>query len=274
MSARFRIVHFMPDLLSGARVPIAALIEREDRHVQMARADLIPGPAFVGGRAAWSSLNMALEDLTFATSFEILPRSIGPFVHMDEARIVPASVGDPVDWVRKHVLPRKLIEPEDQLEEPPPVPKRQVQGKAFLRTYKVARYVEDNFNGVDYGFSAKAAFHVSHWVRGSGGLLLMEPIVGSRDDFTDELIRVSSTFLAWRKLFENHRRSQEAKEPDFIAYVLDARRGESSTVREELKEARAQVVDVDVPNERDRFISRIREVGTSGRNQSELQLDS
>jgi|GEM_PF-1510340 len=276
MSARFRIVHFMPDLLSGARVPIAALIQGEDSSVRIAQAERIPGPDCVGGREAWYSLSMALEDLRLATNFELLPTSIGPFVQMEEPRNVPTTVKDPVRWVREHVLPRRLMNPDDQVDQPLPVTKRQVVGRAFLKNWKVAKYVKDNFNGVDMGFPG-SVYHVSHWVPGRAGLLLMEPIVGDRSDFQDELLRVNSTFLAWRQLFEERRKKHpRTREPEFIAYVLDARRGEAATVREQLQASRAEVINVDRTTEREEFVSRIIEVGTSsgGGNQGELLPDS
>lgn len=272
MSARFRIVHFMPDLLSGARVPIAALIQGEDRHVRIAQAERIPGPDCVGGREAWYSLSMALEDLRLATSFELLPTSIGPFVQMEEPRTVPTSVKDPVRWVREHVLPRQLVDLDDQVDKPLPVTKRQVVGRTFLRNWKVAKYVKDNFNGVDMGFPG-TVYHVSHWVPGKTGLLLMEPIVGDRSDFHEELLRVNSTFLAWRQLFENRRKIHpRTRDPEFIAYVLDARRGEAATVREQLQASRAEVINVDRTAERQQFVSRIIDVGTSSSSGSQGEL--
>ncbi|ATB36263.1 hypothetical protein CYFUS_001677 [Cystobacter fuscus] len=270
MRTRFRIVHFVPDLVAGSRVPIAALVESEGR-VQVARAEHIPGPHCVGGKAAWFSLRMALEDLDFTDSFEQLPRSLGAFVHMDEARFVPATVTDPVQWVERHVLPRRPILPEDQAERPPPALKRHVQGMRFLQTCKVAHYVQSNFNGSLLSIHEDTASHISHFVAGDTGLLLMEPIIASRADFHEELRHVSNAFLAWRQLFEKR---QVARRYSFLAYVLDGRRGESSTVRGVLKEAEAEVLDVDVPSERDKLIERIRYVGISNPAQNELPIES
>ncbi len=272
MSSRFRIVHFMPDPFSGARVPIAALVEGQDRSVRVTRAPFIPGPHCVGGRAAWTSLQMTLEDLDLADNFEVLPRSIGPFVVMDEARKVPAQVGDPVRWVTQHILPRPPIHAEDLAERPPPAIKRQVMGLTFFTRHKVARYVQPRFDGtIVTGVRPDTAEPISQWVPGKEGLLLMEPVVAGRESFHEDLRHVSSTFLAWRKVFENH--GIQKRMPSFIAYVLSGRRGESADARAALQEARATVVDVMIPAESKWLIDSIKTVGRSGGDQGELPLD-
>ncbi|NRD45967.1 hypothetical protein [Corallococcus exiguus] len=135
---------------------------------------------------------------------------------------------------------------------------------AFFTTWKVARYVKPNFSGSNLGLSHDTAFQISHWVPGKSEVLLMEPVIAARDDFREEIGRVSTSFLAWRQLLDNRKEaSRNRPDPRFIAYVINGRQGEASTVRSVLKEARADVIDVEIPTERDRFIHQIRVVGES-----------
>ncbi|MCI0674123.1 MAG: hypothetical protein L0Y64_27055, partial [Myxococcaceae bacterium] len=120
MSARFRIVHFMPDPFAGTRFAVAALVRDQGSRVHVARAPQLPGPACVGGRPFSSLLHMALEDLQGVRSFDALPASVGPHVLLSDEKAVPSSVVDPVAWVESFVLPRRLVAADDQTERTPP----------------------------------------------------------------------------------------------------------------------------------------------------------
>lgn len=263
MSARFRIIHYVPDPFSGARVPIAALVEDKEKRVRVERSPFLPGPHCVGGRAASSIITMTLDDLRWATSFDVLPPTLGPDIHLDRARPIPESVDDPAQWVVDHVLPKRPVLAEDQPERAPAAQRRQSKGMRFFETWKVATYVETDYSGVELGIPADVAHRISHYVKGKERLLLMEPVIGAREDFSDELRHVSNAFLAWRKLLENH---GARREPQFIAYVLEGRYGESAHAREKLVEAGAEVIDVDIPSERSRFLETIKRVADSGGN--------
>jgi hypothetical protein len=261
MSARFRIIHFMPDPFTGARVPVAALVEGEDRRVQVTRAPHIPGPQCLGGRAAWSVIALALESLEATTAFNELPSTMGPHFLLDEERRIPDAVFNPAEWVATRVLPKRPLTSEDASEKVPHSPKRQTQGMRFFETNKVDKYVEKNFDGTGFEVNTHAAHHISHYVIGKNDLLLMEPVIGNRSDLRAELRDISQAFLAWRAIFANRK---VGRQPSFIAYVLGGtQKGALSTAREVLEESRAEVVSVDIPNERDRFVERIRHVGRS-----------
>jgi hypothetical protein len=89
----------------------------------------------------------------------------------------------------------------------------------------------------------------------------MEPVIGMRDDLKAELRDISQSFLAWQTIFRNRPLGQQ---PQFIAYVLGgAHRGSVTMTREAMEESHAEVIEVDVPNERDRFVDRIKRVGSS-----------
>lgn len=270
MRARFRIVHFVPHPFAEARVPIAALIQGANRLVRVALSPFVPGPGCVGGQAAWASLSMALEDLKQANSFEVLPPSIGPHFRLSEPRSVPETVVDAAKWVEANVLPRRPIQAEDQVERPPPTAQRKSRGWAFFRTWNVAEYVRKNYDGESLNVSPETAQKIAHWVPGQRELLLMEPVVGNREDLATELRDISQAFLAWQSIFRNH---NVKRLPTFVAYVLHNDRGAATShARDSLLESKALVVDVDVPSEREALLERIRQVGRSGGQQSGLPL--
>lgn len=102
MSARYRIVHFVPDAVVESRIPIAALVDCDGR-VSLVKIPHIPGPDCLGGREKSAVIQMILEDLTEAVCFQKLPPSVGPHAFLGGERSVPNEVGDPVKWVERLV---------------------------------------------------------------------------------------------------------------------------------------------------------------------------
>jgi len=101
---------------------------------------------------------------------------------------------------------------------------------------------------------------ISHYVEGNSRLLLMEPLVTTRESFEKELRDVYRTFMEWRGVEHYARFPQETT---LIAYVQGA-------IEERVVEARRaltpidRLFNVDDPGDRRQFISLIREVGSSG----------
>lgn len=266
MTARFRIVHFLPDPFSGMRVPVAALVQGAGG-VRVVRAPHTAGPGCVGGLATWHNMQGLVHGLDAVKEFDRLPMSMGPHVLLDVQREVPALVEDPESWVAKFILPQRPLDPDDAREAPPPSPRRESLGYAFFRTWHVERYVLRQFKGETLGIQDEYAGTISHAVIGSDEFMLMEPVLGRRPDMHKQLEEISKTFLAWEKLLE---RMQARRKPRFVAYMFST---PQTTVREAklfLDVAEAEVIDVEIPNERDRFISDIRRIGLTNPADSHL----
>ncbi|MCP3100301.1 hypothetical protein LZ198_15630 [Myxococcus sp. K15C18031901] len=261
MSAHYRLVQFLPDPFSGARVPIAALVRDADRRVQVARAPHVPGPHCVGGKALWVAMQMAIEELDRATRFDMLPPTVGPHVRLDHEVRIPESISNPAHWVQSTVLPQRPPNAEDQLERAPRTRSRDKQGDGFFRNFRVQEYVRKGFDGSELGLNPLSTPQITHWVPGDRDLLLMEPVV-FRENLHAELREISTTFLAWQSLFAER---IHARVPHLIAYVLPSAHADvTARTRAILEASRAEVVDVSVPVERMRFIDTIRQVGRSG----------
>lgn len=199
---QYRLVHFVPDPFSGARMPVAALVQQESGKVQVARALHLPGSDCLGRATAEQAMLMALDSLEGAESFTSLPRSAGPHVMLDLPRAVPEDVPDAVAWVEKQVLPQR---PEKQkATRATRSPLRSTWGYRFFERYEVQPYVHKTFEaGKDAALFTKgvggALAEIAHWVgHPDVGLFLMEPVLPGRQQFTSDLREVGTKFGAYR----------------------------------------------------------------------------
>ncbi|WNG52021.1 hypothetical protein F0U60_53885 [Archangium minus] len=215
-------------------------------------------------------MQMVLEDLGATTRFDALPASIGPHVELASQKEIPVGVVDPVAWVEQVVLPHRPIGPDDQREGAPYAPRREAVGNRFFQTWKVAHYVRRHFRGETLSLSADYAGQITHFVPGSRELLLMEPVVGTRVDVRKDLREISQTFLAWSKIFD---RSTLKRTPRFCAYIISGSPSTVSEAHELLTMAQAEVINVETPNERDRFLNEIRRVGRTNPEQGGLPIN-
>jgi hypothetical protein len=266
MTARFRIVHFVPDPFSGMRVPVAALV-LVPGGVRVVRAPHTAGPGCVGGLATWHNMQGLVHGLEAVKEFDRLPMSLGPHVLLDAQREIPSLVEDPEAWVAKVILPQRPIDPDDARESPPSSPRRESVGHTFFRTWNVDRYVTRHFKGETLGLEYEYAGTISHAVMGSKEVMLMEPVLGQRPDLSKQLEEISKTFLAWEKLLE---RKGAKHMPRLVAYMFSTPHTTVREARQFLNIAQAEVVDVQIPNERDRFVSDIRRIGLTNPANSHL----
>jgi len=257
MTARFRIIHYLPDPISGARVPIAALVA-DGARLSVVRSRFTPGAACVGGVASWHNMQMILEELMEAEHFDRLPSSLGPQVVLSAQHPIPATVENPTAWVERCILPQSM-NPKDAEPKVPHVPRRAAMGFQFFKTWKVARYVERNFKATDLGLSENLAHKITHYVAGRSELLLMEPMV-ARGDFGQELRDVSEGILAWQRLFELHGRGRPT--PRFVTYIFsEGHKPAVAQARETFAKTNVEVVDIETVGERGHLLGEIKRVG-------------
>lgn len=244
-----------------------------DGRVQVARAPSLPGPNCVGGRESWSTMQMILDSLATADRFEALPLAAGPLALLSERRQVPAGVENPVSWVATHVLPQKLQREQDTKEIAHRT-HRDTLGFRFFEQWHVALFVKKRFrpDAAIPGTPPKAARDISHFVRGKNELLLMEPVVGTRQSLTDDLRAISESFLAWKQLFQQSRVSTTLH-PRFIAYVItNGYMGAVGDAHALLAKSADQVINVDDPPQRTQFLQTITAIGRSGGEPGTLPL--
>ncbi len=98
MTARTRLVYFISDPYSDARLPIAAMLQDGDA-TGVVRAVVRALPL-----SAQSAVARALADIEDLHDFEALPIGAGPHFVMGEPRALPAGVVDPRRWVLDNLL--------------------------------------------------------------------------------------------------------------------------------------------------------------------------
>lgn len=271
MSARFRIVQYVPDPFSGTRFTIGALVQSGGR-VELARAPWLPGPGCIGGRKAWATMQLILDTLSTPGRFDIASGELSALAQFSEEIAIPAGVTDARAWLEARLLPQKPGREQDLKETAPHRPRRETTGYRFFEQWSVAGFVKRKYAPSFLPAThPKAAASVSHFVSGRDQLLLMEPVVGTRAALEDDLQAISQEFLAFRELFRQSRPPRQ--EPVFIAYVLTG--GHTAAVGEAhrvLSRAADVVVNVDDPAQRTPFLKRIVEVGSSSGEQGSLPL--
>lgn len=105
MNCRFRMIQFVPDPFSGARIPIGALVET-DRGLEIATASELPSRDCLGGRATETLVQGIVEALkTSELDFDELPPKIGPQVRLGEPQILPVAGKYALEWLTVHVFP-------------------------------------------------------------------------------------------------------------------------------------------------------------------------
>ena len=261
MSAIYRLVHFVPDPFVESRVPIAALVT-DNGQLSVVRARTVPSARCLGGSAQAAVVQMILEDLSRGVASQNhLPSSLGPHAVLGTERTVPASVGDAIQWVTQLVQHRG---DDDQSEKRYRGPQRATLGYRFFQTYRIDRFVRKTFDPLNDADGllqqAKLFGTVSHFVDGRDDLLLMEPIVTTRENFDHELTEVGKLFGAYRSIMHPNAR----KRAQLVAYVLD---GGSSDSRqraiEELRPHADLVIDTSIEAMRSKLIGQIKNVAAT-----------
>ncbi len=100
MNPRFRPVWLVLDPYTGTRTLIGMLVTH-DAAVELVRspdADQRLNPK------QRRILDLAIEELTDATSFDDLPIALGPQVVLGKPSAIPATVADPARWVAEQIL--------------------------------------------------------------------------------------------------------------------------------------------------------------------------
>ncbi len=262
---RFRTIYFLPDPISGARVPIALLLE-DGRNVSAIRYPHIPGAMCLGGVAEEAAVEMILADIEQRPDFGRLPPSAGPQAFAGEPREVPA-VADARRWVDRAVFGLAPdVTSSERVEQHAPHPHRATMGFQFLEKFRVAKFVRKTFQpGKDEGgflAEANALGTISQYVAGRTELLLMEPILPRRESWKADATSVARSFGAYKTVLRGHPAGRKAR---LVAYVVPGGSQERRTEIEGLLKPFAdQIVDTSSEAARGRFFGHIRVTAISG----------
>ncbi len=262
MIATCRIVHYEPDPFTGLRVPLGALVW-DGRRWHGVAAEHLPVPDCLGGEEHARMAALLARQVSEVGDATRSEGSLGPFVRFAESRALPAGVEDPVQWVREHLLPRRVAAIRGEgLQRGPTLPS---QGYAFFRTFGVSHLVKKTFKPTQDGVRwlegrGRGLQPITHWVEGRSSLMLMEPVSPSRPQLEDDLQTLATRLLAWRSVL-----TQPSGTSRLVAYLLTGgRREQRDEVREVLQDKVDLLVDTDDAAARTRFVDEIKAVGGAG----------
>jgi hypothetical protein len=275
MVARYRVVHFVPDPFTGARIPVAAIVEGA-KGLTLAPAGHLPGASCLGANPTYATMQMVLESLSSIADFRVLPISVGPHAVLDMERQVPADVSDPVAWVVENILPRAAA--SERVAVAAKNTRRDTQGYRFFETWNVAQYVHQHFQpGESWtGARPKGARMlgpVSHWAGSpKGGVLLMEPLIPSRPKFEDELAKVYQRFAGYRIFLNGGDAPVELrKNTKLCVYVLQGGNDKDrSSALSAFADVDATTVDLENESARGLFVDEIRTLGRAAEPQTKM----
>jgi hypothetical protein len=249
----FRTVYFRPRLALDWKIPVAALVKTPQGLTQL-QADVIPDPRCLGSVASHCVLKFGLDKVASTNDWHQLPPSVGPHFELGEPRPMP-DVPDPIAWVKSKTLPDREIGDGEKHLGPPNL---KSIAWTHLSTWNASRYVEKNLKRgkIEEAELVPESISITHYVRGSNKVLLLEPISLIQSPATI----VKKVFLRFSTYLYNWDRS--GREPEAIAYVLPSfgHEDEAAMVKEQLAHL-STVVFTANSEERSAFVSRIEDVG-------------
>lgn len=267
---KYRIVHFMPDFVSGARYPIAALLSNAEG-TRVVRSTHLPGPSCLGSKPRAAAARLVLESIERSVEFERVPLGAGPHVVLGEIRPVPSAVEDVEEWLHSLLGPSELG-PRER-EERSRQPQLRSRGWRFFESWHVQSYVRKSFDPArDYrgwlADQAAALSSITHWVPGRERVMLMEPIYPGRDSLKADLEEVGQRLMAYHDAISRASSSVAPAHKELIVYVLkggaeDVRLEAIGKLEDALPTPEFSVVDTSNLPRTTSFLENIRTIGAT-----------
>jgi hypothetical protein len=258
MKIEFRLVHFVPDPFSGARIPVGALVKTASG-TEVVIPEEVPGQKCLHAGAA-AILRDLLNDLRQLNTF---PQSVGTLSqHLVQSELKSLEIDVSVkEWFERAFFPVTNPRAKDH----PSQPRRSTEGKLFLKQYGVDSLVQSTFRPNDYwtGSGHSAAFKslkpISQYVgTADTELLLMEPLVPHRASFKDDVRDVNTQFAAYRFYMDE----TQSRAASLVVYILpNEDQKQRDYAIEALSDSAHLVVDASKEAQRKDFIERIRSIG-------------
>ena len=222
--SEYRLVHFVPNPIAGARVAVAALLNAAGG-VEVVRPESTPDADCLGSLRAATLLSAVRPCLERLADFSELPAELGPLFILGQVQQLPATDAP------KELLARLLF---------PPVaraavvhgPRSSTQGLRWLSRNGVSeKTIAKGFRPSVVGLRSEVK-SVTHYVKGDSGLLLMEPVVCARkpSEVKDSISKAANRLRAadhvlGKSGYENGRSFVTYLLPGHVDEVLDFARG-------------------------------------------------
>jgi hypothetical protein len=202
--------------------------------------------------------------------FDELPDSLGPHFSASEPHALAVAVADPLRWAIRNALPFRH---SDEKVHGSRGQQRSTIGYQFFRQRKIARYVKKTFEPVkdiSSGAQFEALHSISHYVRGDGKLLLMEPLIPVRTGAKKELGAITNLLWSYQGSLVPFL-TENGINTELVVYMLQ---GGEPALRNEFRASAAaaahRVIDINQVQEAADFAEEIRSVGSSGYGQNDL----
>lgn len=253
-AAEYRVVHFIPNPVSGARVAVAALL-RAEGGIRVLSPEHHPGAECLGSSRAVNLLRAVRPQLERMEDFGILPESLGPLFQLGHVQQVPVTQ-DMEAELRRLLFPI-VTRPKVQRG-----PQRARQGVNWLQRNGVSLdWIRRGFRPADVGLESKAKI-ATHFVKGNAGLLLMEPIVAAARSRSEVLSAIELATTRLRGADHVLNSAGFKNERGFVAYLLPGSSEDAADVarRALFNFEGAGVVECSNPQEAAAFTGRIRHI--------------
>lgn len=270
MFAQARVVHFVPNPLSGARLPVGVIVGlglRSEFHPAL----LLPKADSLGDVRLEMLLRTVLDRLSAsAVTLDGLPVGAGHHFKLGDLMQLPArSLPDAVRWVQSHILPVPEAISEHPRKPASASARRAVEGLQFFDRLKVGRWLRSRFEprrALDPWWRERGPLlhPITHWVQGARELVLLEPISFAMTprEVVTEVKLVSTRLAAYTGQIEHH---PQPAMIDLAVYLLP---GGQPEVRSQTADLLTlgnvrKIYDTQAEADRSRLMKRIQTVGST-----------
>lgn len=257
MKVEYKLLRLIADPFRGDRFTVGALL-RDSEGVRFIQAPSLPGAECLGSARTKRALDFVVSETSKSNDdwWTKLPVSITRFVeHSDEHTL---NVANPETFIREKVLPNYQGDSGRSRS-----PSRMVLGERYFSNFPSGRYVKKNLPVKDYymtsGFTLTTGLHTL----GADRLILIEPILPSRESVKMDVSAVAQRYQSWRLFEQSGRTLMRPLE----LYVTILPGEDSALAAEMVEESIGNSMDklyvLDSGGDLDSFLGRIEEVGAS-----------
>lgn len=255
MTAAFRLVHFTPNPGRGNRFTVGGLV----RDAKGTRA-IVPscsfGASVLGDASSERLLARSLVHLEFHADFRSLA-GFGPYFSLGPEQSV--AEGD-IDRLVSEILTSDRL-PPGQPEHERTQGRRETAWR-WVQHYGLEQTIHRKFQaGVGDGFfipANPALDTVSQYVKGSRGLILLEPLV-MRPQVKDDIRKVTQRLTTYRQVLAH----SDDVSADFSVYGLDLKKDAILEAHRALNSVEIEFVDTTDSVARKSFVQRMKDFSSA-----------
>lgn len=257
MKVEYKLLRMIADPFRGDTFTVGALL-RDGDGVRFVQAKTLPGPECLGSAQTRRALDFVISESSKSNDdwWTKLPVSINRFVEHSEEHTL--NVQEPLKFIVNEVLPNFEAGAGSSRS-----PSRILLGERYFSNFHAGQYVKKNLQIKDYyvvsGYTLAAGLHTL----GKDRLILIEPILPSREGLKTDISVVAQRYQSWR-LFEQSGRTHSRP---LELYVTVLPGGDSQQTAEFVEESVGKSMDklflMDSTTDLDAFLSRVEDVGAS-----------